>query len=125
MAYVISRLCRDCVNGACLDVCPTETIVQEKPNAGLGLPNQLFINPDDCIDCGACAPECPWEAIFEEDQIPKEFEEDVALNASVAARPEAFHVPVSRLREGPSPHEVVENKAKWYVSAFDSHSSRH
>jgi ferredoxin len=113
MSVVISRLCRDCVDGACVDVCPVDCIVQEKPDAGLGLPNQLFINPDDCIDCGCCEPACPWEAIFEDCNVPTEFEADIALNAITVERPEAFHVPVTRLSKKPSFVEVEENRLKW------------
>ena len=89
MAYVITRLCRDCVDTACAAVCPEpDCIVLHRPPDGAStLPNQLFINPDACVDCGACEPECPWEAIFPEDDVPAAFAADIALNAITAARP--------------------------------------
>lgn len=69
MTYIITRLClRDT---ACIDVCPVECMV-------LGHPEEewpwLYIDPDTCIDCGACVPECPYEAIFPEEEVPFEYE---------------------------------------------------
>ena len=68
MTYIVTRLClRDT---ACIDVCPVECMV-------LGQPEEewpwLYIDPDTCIDCGACVPECPYEAIFPEEEVPVEF----------------------------------------------------
>src|SRR3954467_3055043 len=67
VTYVITRLCRDCVDSSCVSVCPIpDCIVEHRPSQGSAaappLPNQLFINPDACIACGACEPECPWNA---------------------------------------------------------------
>lgn len=68
MTHVITALClRD---GACVDVCPVECIIQGKPE------NEwpwFFIDPATCIDCGACVPECPFEAIFPEDEVPSAY----------------------------------------------------
>ena len=115
MAYVITRLCRDCVDGSCVDVCPVDCIVRHEPSARASeLPNQLFINPEECISCGLCEPECPWEAIFDEGSIPSGFEDDVPLNALTVARPDEFHVPVDRLaRRAPSRDEVEDNRRRW------------
>jgi ferredoxin len=46
----------------------------------------LYIDPDDCIDCGACVPECPVEAIYYEDHVPVEWQGFIALNAEMAAQ---------------------------------------
>jgi ferredoxin len=112
MAYVITRLCRDCVDSACVEVCPVEDCIVE-PREGTGLPNQLFINPDRCIDCGACEPECPWEAIALDDDVPRLFEADIALNAIVAARPHDFVSAKLRKRPHPTPDDVEANRKKW------------
>jgi len=69
MTHIVTRLClRDT---ACIDVCPVECMV-------LGFPEEewpwLYIDPDTCIDCGACIPECPYEAIFPEEEVPTAYE---------------------------------------------------
>jgi ferredoxin len=115
MAYVITRLCRDCVDGSCVPVCPVpECIVEHRPPAGApALPNQLFINPDQCIDCSACAPACPWQAIFPEADVPPPFARDATLNALSAVRPEDFTQAATRTRPAPTDDEVEANKRKW------------
>jgi ferredoxin len=46
----------------------------------------LYIDPVECIDCGACVPECPEDAIFPEEEVPQEYEKDIALNAEMSAK---------------------------------------
>ena len=68
MPHVITSLClRD---GGCQTVCPVECIVPGKPEGEWPL---YYIDPDTCIDCGACVPECPWAAIFPEDEVPSAY----------------------------------------------------
>jgi NAD-dependent dihydropyrimidine dehydrogenase PreA subunit len=68
MTHVITSLClRD---GGCLTVCPVECIVPGKPQDQYPW---YYIDPDTCIDCGACVPECPWDAIFPEDEVPANY----------------------------------------------------
>lgn len=65
MTHVITSLClRD---GGCMEVCPVECIVPGKPQSEWPW---YFIDPDTCIDCGACVSECPYGAIFPEDEVP-------------------------------------------------------
>src|SRR3989442_9199426 len=66
MTYIITRLCRDCLDTGCVAVCPVDCIYEYTGSDHDQFPNQLYIHPDECIDCGACEPECPWQAIFEE-----------------------------------------------------------
>src|SRR3989449_8510199 len=73
MTYIITRLCRDCVDTACVAVCPVDCIYRYTGSDSATFPNQLYIHPDECIDCGACEPECPWQAIFEEVAVPEDF----------------------------------------------------
>ena len=114
MAVVITRLCQDCVDGACVDVCPTDAIVEHRPaDRASELPNQLFVDPDLCISCNLCVPECPWEAIFDEDDVPAPFADDIALNRRAFEKSNEYHVPVSRLHRGASSDEVDSNRAKW------------
>lgn len=68
MTHIVTRLClRDT---ACVEVCPVECMVLGKPEEEWPW---LYIDPDTCIDCGACVPECPYEAIFPEEEIPVDF----------------------------------------------------
>jgi len=114
MIYVITRLCRDCVDGACVEVCPVDCIVEHRPaNGASELPRQLFINPDDCIGCNLCAPACPWQAIYEEVDVPTRFRDDIALNALTSTRRAEFDVPKERLLRGATPEAVDENKRRW------------
>jgi ferredoxin len=65
MTHIITSLClRD---SSCVDVCPVECIVPGKP---VDEWPWFYIDPDTCIDCGACIPECPYEAIFTEEEVP-------------------------------------------------------
>ncbi|MBP9502710.1 MAG: ferredoxin family protein [Candidatus Promineofilum sp.] len=68
MTHIITRLClRDT---ACVEVCPVECMILGQPEADWPL---LYIDPDTCIDCGACVPECPYEAIFPEEEVPFDY----------------------------------------------------
>jgi ferredoxin len=119
MAYVITRLCRDCVDGSCIPVCPVDdTIVQHRPKDRISeLPNQLVINPDTCIDCGCCVPECPWEAIVHEDDVPELFRDDIALNALTTAKPDEFVAASIRTSRKPTSEEIEANKQRWKNAA--------
>ena len=111
-------MCRDCVDMACVEVCPVDCIVQHKEKADAsGFENQLYIDPEECINCGVCEPECPWEAIFEDEQVPEVFTEDVALNAKIVDVRDDFEVPEKEDQEPPSPEQIAENKAKWGYDA--------
>ena len=77
MTYVIAQPCIDVKDKSCVDVCPVDCI---HPTDGEGV-NMLYIDPDECIDCGACEPECPVEAIFSEEDVPEEWEHFTKINA--------------------------------------------
>src|SRR5215210_9294587 len=62
MPYIITEACKGTKDKACVDVCPVDCIYEG--------PDQLYIHPDECIDCGACEPECPVTAIFPEEDVP-------------------------------------------------------
>jgi ferredoxin len=72
VAYVVTDNCMDCMFTDCVTVCPV--------NCFYGASNMIYIHPDECIDCGACVPECPVEAIFAEADVPDEKTEWVAKN---------------------------------------------
>lgn len=120
MAYVISRLCVDCVDKGCVEVCPVECIYEPKA-ATPDRPNMLYIHPTECINCGACEPECPWHAIYEDRELPDLYTADLALNAQVADDPKAFRVAIphrdeeGRLQPKPRPsvEQVKANRLRW------------
>ena len=113
MAWVITRLCRDCVDQSCVEVCPVDCIYGYDGNDSATFPNQLFIDPEECINCGVCEPECPWEAIFEDEQVPTVFSDDTDLNAKLTDVKDDFSVPEVVEKDKPSPEQVQENKTKW------------
>jgi ferredoxin len=76
MPYVVTEPCVKCKYTDCVDVCPVDCFTEGE--------NFLAINPDECIDCGACVPECPTEAIFEETEVPEKWADYVELNARLA-----------------------------------------
>ena len=76
MAYIITETCIDVKDKACVEVCPVDCI---HPIDGNGEP-MLYIDPDECIDCGACEPECPVEAIFAEEDMPEDQGRFVEIN---------------------------------------------
>ena len=65
MTYVIAQPCIDVVDRACVEECPVDCIYEGE--------RALYIHPDECVDCGACEPVCPVEAIYYEDDLPAEF----------------------------------------------------
>ena len=75
MAYVIVEPCIGVKDTACVKVCPVDCIYD-----GDGW-DQLYIHPDECIDCGACEPECPVEAIFAVENVPEKWQSYTKKNA--------------------------------------------
>ena len=97
MTYVITQKCIGTCDSICVDVCPFDCIVGPVPIAelravpaaerGARFPGvQLFINPDECTDCGACLPECPAEAIYADSDVPDAHRDDIARNAAFFRR---------------------------------------
>jgi ferredoxin len=82
MAYVIAQPCIGTKDTACVAVCPVDCIHPTKDEAAYATVEQLYINPDDCIDCGACVPECPVDAIFSGDEVPDQWKDFTAKNAA-------------------------------------------
>jgi len=74
MAYVIAEPCIGTKDTACVDVCPVDCIHPRKDEDGYEAANQLFINPAECIDCGACVPVCPVTAIFALEDLPEKWQ---------------------------------------------------
>jgi len=81
MAYVIASPCIGTKDTACVDACPCDCIHPRKDEAGFTDARQLYINPDECIDCGACVPVCPVAAIYPEADLPAEWKHFTQVNA--------------------------------------------
>ena len=77
MAYVVTEACIKCKYMDCVEVCPVDCFYEGE--------TMVVINPNECIDCGVCEPECPVDAIFSEDELPAEQQEFLTLNQELAA----------------------------------------
>ena len=74
MAYVIAEPCIGTKDNSCVEVCPVDCI------HGTDDDEQLYIDPEECIDCGACVPECPVDAIYAEDEVPDDQKRFIEIN---------------------------------------------
>jgi ferredoxin len=88
MTYVVTEPCIRCRYTDCVEVCPVDCFH--------GGPNFLVIDPQTCIDCAVCVPECPVEAIYPDDEVPADQQGFIELNAQLAAQ-----WPVIKRREPP------------------------
>ncbi len=86
MTYVITEPCIGVKDAACTEVCPVDCIHPTKEEDGFEAAEQLYINPDECIDCGACEPACPVTAIFEQSAVPVEWRDYLKINADYFRR---------------------------------------
>ncbi len=82
MTHVVAQPCFGCKYTDCVVVCPVECFYEGE--------KMLYIHPEECIDCEACVPECPVEAIFLEDNLPEEWAEFTALNAELSTQCEVI-----------------------------------
>ncbi len=75
MAYVIAEPCIGVKDKSCVDVCPVDCIHGKEED------EMLYIDPAECIDCAACEPECPVQAIFLEEDVPEKWKNFIQVNA--------------------------------------------
>lgn len=73
MAMVVTEPCKGCKDKSCLKNCPMDCFYEDS--------EMLYIHPDECIDCQACIPECPVEAIFYHADVPKQWQHYIEINA--------------------------------------------
>jgi len=76
MTFVVTEMCIKCKYTDCVEVCPVDCFHEG--------PNMLVIDPDECIDCTLCEPECPVEAIMAEEDVPQEMQQFIGLNAELS-----------------------------------------
>jgi ferredoxin len=79
MTHVVTESCINCKYTDCVDVCPVDCFREG--------PNFLTIDPDECIDCAVCIPECPVSAIYAEEDVPADQQHMIALNVELARSP--------------------------------------
>jgi ferredoxin len=89
MAFVVTENCRDCRFTHCIAVCPAGCFHMDE--------KMVYIDPDDCIDCGACVPECPVDAIWNERELPPELAKWADLNRAMVAKLPRQEAPVPPL----------------------------
>ncbi|MFT7409949.1 MAG: ferredoxin [Oleispira sp.] len=78
MTFVVTDNCIKCKYTDCVEVCPVDCFYEG--------PNFLVIDPDECIDCALCEPECPAEAIFSEDEVPTDQQQFIELNVELSEK---------------------------------------
>ena len=81
MAYIIAEPCIGTKDTACVDACPVDCIHPKSDADDFDVAEMLYIDPDECIDCGACVPVCPVSAIFAEEDLPEKWNEYIEKNA--------------------------------------------
>ena len=78
MTFVVTEKCIKCKYTDCVEVCPVDCFHEG--------PNFLVIDPEECIDCNLCVPECPIDAIFPEDELPEDQQEFLEINAKLSEK---------------------------------------
>jgi ferredoxin len=87
MTYIIAEPCIGTKDTACVEVCPVDCIHPRKDNAAFAEATMLYIDPEVCIDCGACEPACPVQAIFPQDLLPEKWQNYLQINADWFKKP--------------------------------------
>ncbi len=86
MAYVIAEPCIGTKDTACVDACPVDCIHPKKEDPRFPGVDMIYIDPVECIDCGACVPVCPVSAIFAVDDLPEKWSDFTQKNAEFFSR---------------------------------------
>lgn len=112
MAYVVTEPCIKCKYTNCAAVCPVDAFREG--------PNFLTIDPLECIDCDACVPECPVDAIYPDDEVPEKWEDYIELNEELA---EKWHDRIINETSDPLPDADewanVENKRQQLIESWE------
>jgi len=95
MTFVVTESCIKCKLTDCVEVCPVDCFHEG--------PNMLVIDPEECIDCTLCVPECPVEAIFSDDELPEDQQQFLELNAELS---ESWPV-ITEMKDAPA------DEAQW------------
>jgi len=110
MTFVVTEACIRCKYMDCVEVCPVDCFREG--------PNMLVIDPEECIDCNLCVPECPVDAIYAEDDVPETQKKYIELNAKLAK-----HWPLINHKKTPPADadqwKDVENKGDELIKDWD------
>ena len=111
MTYIITQPCVDVLDKACIEECPVDCIYEGE--------RMLYIHPDECVDCGACEPVCPVEAIYYEDDLPQALTPHLADNE--ASLPKPCRVGTSRWdrRAGPPRSVLSVSTRLWWRASLE------
>jgi len=82
MPHVVCEPCDNCKYTYCVEVCPVECFREGQ--------TMLYIDPEECIDCEACVPECPVDAIFIDENVPEQWQQYVEINAEMSKKCDAI-----------------------------------
>ena len=104
MTFVVTESCISCKYTDCVDVCPVDAFREG--------PNFLAIDPDECIDCAVCVPECPVNAIFAEEDVPADQQDFIALNAELAPKWKAITRTKAALPDADEWASVTDKRAE-------------
>ena len=104
MTFVVTESCIKCKYTDCVDVCPVDAFREG--------PNFLAIDPDECIDCAVCVPECPVNAIFAEEDVPADQQDLIALNAELALKWKAITRTKAALPDADEWTSVTDKRAE-------------
>lgn len=103
MAYIVTENCKDCMFTDCVSVCPVDCFYGDSENDRM-----IYIHPEECIDCGACVPECPVEAIFPQEEVPENMKQYIQINAERSQAPCIAHITA---KQDPLPTAEERKKA--------------
>jgi NAD-dependent dihydropyrimidine dehydrogenase PreA subunit len=106
MAFVIAQPCVDVMDRSCIDACPVDCIYEGE--------RSLYIHPDECIDCGACDPVCPVEAIYHADDVPDQWAEYTRANVEFFELKAGDHPLIAGLAPQNQP---AKEPSPWSISA--------
>jgi len=98
MTFVVGENCIKCKHTDCVEVCPVDCFYEG--------PNMLVINPDECIDCALCEPECPVDAIYADDELPEDQQEFLEINQELSEKWEV----ITEMKDALPDAEVWANK---------------
>ena len=104
MTYVVTESCIKCKYTDCVEVCPVDCFYEG--------PEFLVIDPDECIDCGLCVPECPIEAIYPDDELPPDQIEFIEINVKLSEVYESITESKERLAEAEK-YKDIKNKKQF------------